>query len=378
MTGPFSLVSDIAMEYRRRGLSPIPLRAREKEPFHATWPSMPEIDDWTPYSRCNVGIRLGKPSNGVIDADLDWPEARALAPFVLPPTQSIFGRASSRGAHRLYRCSDPPERASQQWLTPLKREGEKGCILEIRSTGGQTMSPPSVHPCGETLEWESDGPPAEVEMQELRRAASVCVAAALLMRHWPDEGSRFFAYGAAIGAFLRWGVPADIVQEIIRIIAEKFTPAHDRTKRVRAVTKMAANLAAGTGRVPGYRRLKQIFGEQIARTVRSWLVSLGDGSVYRVIGGALCYMKADRNDLVIPVKLANFSARRDDPDRCRTPVPASRGCRNHSHANSATDHLAYTSNPGTRTRNFKRRPARAAWSSIVSWRALPGARPTWS
>ena len=33
---------------------------------------------------------------------------------------------------------------------------------------------------------------------------------------------------------------------------------------------------------------------------------------------------------------------RNDPDRCRSPIPAGCGCRNYSHANSATDHLAYS------------------------------------
>jgi hypothetical protein len=36
----------------------------------------------------------------------------------------------------------------------------------------------------------------------------------------------------------------------------------------------------------------------------------------------------------------------NDPDRRRSPIPAGGGCRNHSHANSAPDHLAYSIESG--------------------------------
>jgi hypothetical protein len=60
---------------------------------------------------------------------------------------------------------------------------------------------------------------------------------------------------------------------------------------------------------------------------------------------------------------------RDDPDRCRTPVPASRGCRNHSHANSATDHLAYSIESGNADAQFQ---ATARAGRVVFHRILEG------
>jgi hypothetical protein len=48
----------------------------------------------------NVGVIL---SDGLVDIDLAAPEARAAAPYLLPKTNALFGRASSPSAHWIYR-----------------------------------------------------------------------------------------------------------------------------------------------------------------------------------------------------------------------------------------------------------------------------------
>lgn len=45
---------------------------------------------------------LGTPSGGLVDVDLDSPEAVCLAPHVLPETGATFGRASKPRSHFLY------------------------------------------------------------------------------------------------------------------------------------------------------------------------------------------------------------------------------------------------------------------------------------
>jgi hypothetical protein len=50
----------------------------------------------------NVGIVLGPSSQGLTDVDLDCVEAIAIAPYILPRTEAIFGRASKRASHWLY------------------------------------------------------------------------------------------------------------------------------------------------------------------------------------------------------------------------------------------------------------------------------------
>ena len=44
---------------------------------------------------------------------------------------------------------------------------------------------------------------------------------------------------------------------------------------------------------------------------------------------------------------------RNDLDRRRSPIPAGCGCRNHGHANSATDHLAYSIESGNADAQFQ-------------------------
>src|ERR1700736_1546538 len=50
----------------------------------------------------NIGIQLGPASHGLTDVDLDCAQAVAIAPYILPPTGAIFGRATKRASHWLY------------------------------------------------------------------------------------------------------------------------------------------------------------------------------------------------------------------------------------------------------------------------------------
>jgi hypothetical protein len=96
----------------------------------------------------NIGVILGDPSGGLVDVDLDCLEAIELAPSVLPDTYR-FGRKSKPGSHWLYKSD---ARSTEKWICgPV---GKKETILELRSDGGQTVFPGSVHPSGESVEWE--------------------------------------------------------------------------------------------------------------------------------------------------------------------------------------------------------------------------------
>src|SRR6516165_9924585 len=98
--------SDYAREYARRGWNPVPVRFRGKKPIGEGWQTrvireadVPKYFDRAPQ---NYGVVLGASSGGLTDADLDSREAVAIAPYVLPPTGALFGRASNRGSHWLY------------------------------------------------------------------------------------------------------------------------------------------------------------------------------------------------------------------------------------------------------------------------------------
>jgi hypothetical protein len=156
-------VRSIAADYLRRNWSIVPIPFRAKAPVIDAWQNLriveSELDHFFP-ARQNVGVLLGQPSVWLIDIDLDHELALKLAPSFLPLTGAIFARASKRRSHWLYYASQPV--ATRQW-----RLADRKMVVELRSTGGQTIFPPSVHPNGEPIEWDIDGEPAVVDPLEL-------------------------------------------------------------------------------------------------------------------------------------------------------------------------------------------------------------------
>lgn len=169
-------------------------------------------------SSYNIGVRLGEPSGDLIDIDLDCPEALAIADAFLPSTPAIFGRAGKPRSHRLYRARLGTEKFEDH---------KKGMLLELRSTGGQTVLPGSVHTSGESIEWDGWDRPripeaVRVDTQELRRTVALLAASTFLGQHYPAKGARHdFELGLA-GGLLRAGVmPADaaVVPDSVAIAA---------------------------------------------------------------------------------------------------------------------------------------------------------------
>src|SRR5262245_8179284 len=80
----------------------------------------------------NVGGLLGSPSRGLVDVDLDCPEAIAVAPRFLRPSAS-FGRASALRSHWLYRAD--PSGATIGIADPNRRRksGGKAMLVELRT-----------------------------------------------------------------------------------------------------------------------------------------------------------------------------------------------------------------------------------------------------
>lgn len=141
----------------------------------------------------NVGVRLGAPSGDLVDVDLDAPQAVVLAPRFLPAT-ATFGRGGER-RHYLYRCA-----------TPTKKPGRTH--IELRSTGGQTVFPGSMHPSGVPIEWycfPTGGPTAIAEPELLAAFGRLC-AATIIARVWPGlVGNKHDAVLAFAGALWHSG-----------------------------------------------------------------------------------------------------------------------------------------------------------------------------
>jgi Bifunctional DNA primase/polymerase, N-terminal len=88
---------DVARSYVARGWNPVPVPFKEKGPTDRGWhkrviteENVHRYFDTRPQ---NVGVQMGRKSNGLADVDLDCEEAVSLAPHFLPHTPAEFGRA---------------------------------------------------------------------------------------------------------------------------------------------------------------------------------------------------------------------------------------------------------------------------------------------
>lgn len=158
-------VRPAAESYARRGWSVIPIPHQSKNPGFKGWEQMrlsvESLDQHFNGHPQNIGVLLGEPSGWLIDVDLDHLRAVELAPQFLPATSAIFGRPGKPRSHWIYRVSAPA-------ATKKFRSKSAGMLVEFRSTGMQTVFPPSTHESGESIGWDQeDHEPATVEPGEL-------------------------------------------------------------------------------------------------------------------------------------------------------------------------------------------------------------------
>lgn len=175
-------IVNAALHYQRRGFCPIPVRAGTKEPLLAGWTDLRALPEDIPglfAGDVGVGLSLGEPSGGLVDVDLDCEEARRLAHQYLPPTPAKTGRSGSPDSHWWY--------VAVGTVTKRYRDARGGgMIVELRSTGCQTVVGPSIHPSGERYT-DLIGEPAVVDPDELRAAIERLRDAVLLERYGPSE-----------------------------------------------------------------------------------------------------------------------------------------------------------------------------------------------
>jgi hypothetical protein len=266
---PASIPAAAAL-YLAMGLAPIPLPPRSKDPGYVGWQHLRVTADtlgdyFLPQQLHNIGILNGGPSNNHLDVDLDAPEARQLASKLLPATGWVFGRASSPCSHRIYKVDCCPDTAARTF-----EDLDGSMILELRGTGSMTVFPPSLHrETGERIEWATFEQPGEVTLDELQRAVRQLAAAALLARHWPDQGSRDRAAMALSGALLREGWKEEEVSDFCGAVA---VAAGDEEASMRAAKAAPTAEKQEDGKkTTGWPRLAEIVGDAVVRRARDWL-----------------------------------------------------------------------------------------------------------
>ena len=162
----------------------MPVPFKEKGPRTPQWQHLRLTADQVPHyfpEPSNIGVLLGEPSGGIVDIDLDAPEAQRVAPMILPATDCVFGHGNASQSHHIYEVTPIPR-------TEQFRDVNGSMLVEKRSTGAQTVFPPSTHPSGEVYTFDKEGSPAKVEAQNLYIRVLFLAVYALLARHWPKEG----------------------------------------------------------------------------------------------------------------------------------------------------------------------------------------------
>src|SRR5690606_5694284 len=252
-----------------------------KRPVREDWPQLIIAESDLPTyftAEANIGILLGKPSGGLIDIDLDCDEAIALAPFFLPETAARFGRPTKMLSHWLYTCSEPiPE--TKKWID------DDGCMMiELRSSGAQTIFPGSIHNSGEAITFDRAdvGDPAAVSGEELVEAINLMAATILIARRWPGEGGRHHAAMALAVWLLRNGRTLDQAMAIVTTAARLAGDSEIEDRR-RAVESTHTALAAGRN-VTGLPTIASLLGEKVVGSIQKWLPARQSG--FKIFGGS--------------------------------------------------------------------------------------------
>lgn len=269
-----SNLPEVARSYLARGWMPLPIPYQSKNPNRAGWQhfiitkeAVPQFFNGKPQ---NIGVLLGDASGGLVDIDLDCSETVILADAFLPPTGAIFGRELKRRSHYLYYSNLATKKFHDPLLENHAEEAKrkKATLVEIRSTGAQTVFPGSIHTSGEAITWDSDNTPSPLEPEKLESAVRELAAAALIARYWPT-GARNDAANALAGGLLRAGWTTEQTERFIEAVCRV---AHDEEtrSRLRNVIDTSNKLNNGS-HTTGWPTLAKIIDKRIIDRVCEWL-----------------------------------------------------------------------------------------------------------
>ncbi|MSP14311.1 MAG: bifunctional DNA primase/polymerase [Chloroflexi bacterium] len=244
----------------------------------------------------NLGVLTGNPSKNLADVDLDARETLPIAARYLPQTDLMFGRPGKQNSHWLYNVAIK----TRKFQDPLKPDkDEHQMIVEIRSTGCQTVFPPSVHTSGEKITFSKSRDPAKVDAQDLESAVSKLAAAALLARYWPGQGARQNAAMALASVLLKGGWKEDDATFFIQSVAIA-AGDEEADMRLTAVSSTAKSLEAPEEKeITGWPTLAGLIDEKVLKKVHQWLGVKVQKATKRVQSDGRPKIDAGENDLKV-------------------------------------------------------------------------------
>lgn len=260
---------------RKQGFKPVPLRARSKAALDQKYVEAayaPPADDLWQSKNLGVGVVTGPKHSGPVDVDVDCDEALFFAERFLPPTPAVFGRASKKRSHYLYRV-EVPELAKRAFNDPLATPATGGAtIIEARADGGhQTVFPGSVHEgTGELIEWADVAFPevSRVDAPRLDFLVKKVAIAVLIVRHLWAEGQRNEIVKHLSGMFYYLDWDLEETKSLIQAVMD-YTDDVDRT-RLRTVESSFKKGDAG-GKVTGSNTLRTFLGDsRVVDRILDW------------------------------------------------------------------------------------------------------------
>ena len=259
----------------QKGWYPVPVTFKGKLPVGDDWnkPGDPEeVRKRWERDNLNLGILLGSTSGGLVDVDLDSPEAARLAPRFMPPTKGVFGREGNPRSHYTYITL--PFAQTRKFSDPVsKKSGKRAMLLELRSDGHQTVFPPSVHETGESIRFEDHGDEngldvPEIEVDVLYAAVSKLAAAALIGRYW-SAGARHESAMALAGMLCRIKWTEEQILFFIEAVCD-VSGDEEKGDRLRAVKDTLRRAARGM-KFTGAAKLAEYLPEEVVLQVKSFL-----------------------------------------------------------------------------------------------------------
>jgi hypothetical protein len=268
--------------YLKDGLKVVKLRANTKRPVDRRWQerqlSEEKLHEWA-RSGGAIGLQMGEISGWLGCVDLDWDEARWLAPRFLPHT--LMGcKGEEAPSQYFYICPGLPYAK----FTGLKK-GKGAEILSVKASdegkGHQVAVAPSVHGEKGPYGWVGEGGYdrsriTEVARPALEEAIKHLATSALLARVLPAAreeggGGRHDLVLALAGYLLRRGVSADVVRQmLLGAWSYREAPREALADVEAAVRDTEATLLAG-GKATGGPKLDDIVGGPLSEKLSRFL-----------------------------------------------------------------------------------------------------------
>jgi P4 family phage/plasmid primase-like protien len=214
--------TDLLRSYANEGLKLVRLSPRTKKPVDDEWQlrqaSLEDLEEWV-RNGGDIGWQCGEASSWISVADIDYEEARRLAPKFLPETL--------RGAKGAEAPSQYVYRSPNLGYKKFSELGGPGEIIALKASnngrGHQVAVAPSVHQEKGPYHFVGGYNPAAiavVDKDELRWRVGMLAVAALVARNLPPTkeeggGGRHDLALALAGYLLRNGETAEDVEKML-------------------------------------------------------------------------------------------------------------------------------------------------------------------